>query len=469
MGKTGKAAATYISLAGFQRGVAILILPFVTHVMPVADYGAASVLTAATSLLTALMAAPLIQIIVRAAARGESDGPALLRVAGTYCYFLFPAAVTCIALTVALVVPGALGIRGTIWGIELLAIGFQAAPIFAMWVSRAREDFRRFVWLSLTSILTTAMFKVVFVIVLRLGVLGWVTSDLVSSIASTAVAIMLVRLPRARLDSRHVRYVWRFTLPLIPHSASVWALGALSRPVMSAVSTLEQVGLLSFGSNLVMIAGLVLGEGNAALLPHYARENFPAPTRETLGPVRFQVLGAMTVPALVGCGVAAVGRWIFAETYWPSFFVAGLLLIGQLAYGLYVIPMNYLTQTAGTPKYSAVASGAGAVVVLVLILALGHSFGAVGVACITTAGYATMAVMALLLTRMHKLQIHWSAWLAFWPELVLAAAALSCAVAALAFPVGSAAASTSSGIGLALVLGVVFLAVRRKPAEPLPR
>lgn len=460
-GTTGRAAATYISLAGLQRGVSLLILPFVTHVMSPVEYGAASMLSAASVLVTAVIATPLVQLIIRAAARGDRDGPALLRAAGTYCYFVLPIAVALIALAIALV-PEVLGVAGFIWGIELLAIGFQPATFtFAMWVARAREDLPRFVWLSSISVLTTAASKLVFVVVLQLGVLGWAISDLLSAALSAVLAISLVRLPRARANSGHIRYALKFTLPLIPHSASLWALSSLSRPAMAAVSSLEQVGLLSFGLNLAMVAGLILSECNAALLPHYARETFGAPTRETLGAVRWQLIGAFVVPALVGCGVAIADRWIFAEPYWPAFTLAGVLLIGQVAYGLYFIPMNYLTQTAGLPKYSALASGTGAVVILVSVLVLGHKYGAVGVAYITTAGYLTMAAVAMILTRTHKLDIAWSSWLGLWPAIVFAVAALTCSVAALASPVGSTIGWTFTGACLVLMLGAIALTARR--------
>jgi O-antigen/teichoic acid export membrane protein len=231
---------------------------------------------------------------------------------------------------------------------------------------------------------------------------------------------------------------------------------------MAAVSSLDQVGLLSFGLNLAMLASLILAEINAAVLPRYSRESFPAPTNETLGPVRWQLIAAFVVPAVVGCGVAVAGRWIFAEAYWPSFLLTGVLLIGQAAYGLYVIPMNYLTQTAGHSKYSALASGAGAALILVSILILGHRYGAVGVAGATAAGYLTMAGVAIILTSALKLDIAWSSWLANWPEVLLAAAALTSGVVALAAPVGSTLGWTLAGGCLVLVLGAVVVAARRK-------
>ena len=450
IGRTGRAAATYITLAGLQRSVSLLILPFVTHVMSPEQYGAASMLAAASVVVTTVVAAPLIQLVVRAAARGGDDGPALLYATGVYCYFVVPTAVAVVAVAVAFV-PEVLGVAGFIWAIELLAIGFQPATFtFAMWVARAREDLRRFVWLSSTSVLLTAVSKLVFVVVLQLGVVGWAISDLLSAALSAALAVALVRLPRTRPTSTHIRYAVRFTLPLIPHSAALWALSSLSRPAMAAVSSLEQVGLLAFGLNLALIAGLVVSECNAAVLPHYARETFPAPTRETMGVVRWQLIGALVVPALVACGVAVTGKWIFPEAYWPAFYLAGVLLVGQAAFGLYFIPMNYLTQAAGLPRYSVLASGAGAALILISVLIFGQRYGAAGVAYATTAGYLTMSAMALVLTRTHKLVIQWSSWRGLWPGILFAVAALTSSVVALASPVHSPLAWTSCGVSLVL-------------------
>lgn len=116
-----------------------MILPFISHSMSPSEFGAASMLTASALLVTAIVAQPLVQLIIRAAARGEDDGPALLRVMGLYCYVVLPVAVGLVAAGLALFVPQFLGVTGHIWTIELLAIGFQpAASVFGLWVAQAR-------------------------------------------------------------------------------------------------------------------------------------------------------------------------------------------------------------------------------------------------------------------------------------------------------------------------------------------
>jgi O-antigen/teichoic acid export membrane protein len=451
---TKRAAAFYVVLAALQRGVSLLILPFVTHAMAPADYGAASMLSVSAVFLTAIIASPLIQLIIRAAARNDEDGPALLRLSGLYCYLLVPLIGAVAAAATALWVPEFLGVSGTIWALELLAIGFQpATATYALIVSQAREDLSRFAWISASSVIMAATSKLFLVVGLHMGVLGWVLADLISAVFSAGLAAALVRPPRARIHSHHARYALQFTVPLIPHIVSLWAIMALSRPVLAAVSTLEQVGLLSFGLNLAAVAGLILSEVNRAALPRYSREVTPAPTQETLGPARWQIIAACAVPAAIGSGVALVGPAIFPEAYWPSFQLTGILLIGQAALGLYFIPMNYLTQTAGLTRLSAIASGAGAAILAACVLPLGGTYGAVAVAYATSAAYLAMAAAALLLTVVERVDIAWGSWGKHWREFAVAAAMLGLGVGALALP------ADSHGSRLMAVASLSLLAV----------
>jgi O-antigen/teichoic acid export membrane protein len=463
LGTTGRVAATYLVLAGLQRGVSLLILPFISRVMSPSDYGAASMLTATAVVLVAVMAAPLDALVIRMVPRRDDEAPGQLRVAGIYCYLLLPVACGLVAAGFALFVPKFLGVAGFIWAIEILAVGFQPAMIvFALPMVQASQELRKFIWLAGNSVLVLASSKLLLLLVWHLGVLGWVLSDLISAVLSAALAMALVRPPRARLTARHMRAVAHFAVPLIPHKASAWAITSLSRPALAMVSTLAQVGLLSLGLNIAITVTLVMTEINRAVQPRYSRETFPAPTAHTYTPVKWQLVLALAVPAAVGAALALVGQWVFPAAYWPSFALTGVLLIGQAAYGVYPIAINYLVLSAGLPHYTGFATGTGALVILGSIFIFGHAYGAVGVAYATTAGYIAMAAVAVLLTRLTKLEIRWRAWAVSWPELAVSTAALACSVAALASPVGSAVGRSFAGVGLVLLLGVAVLLTRRR-------
>jgi len=376
--------------------------------MSPAEYGAASMLTVSALLLTTLFAAPLEQLVFRLAARGGVGATAQLRAVGIYIYVMLPVAMAVAAIVCALWLPPIFGIAGSIWAIEIAAVGFMAtATYFALPLVRARQDLRKFAALSLTSITAIATGKILLVIVLDYGVTGWAVSDLAGGVATTVVAVALVRIPKGRVGREAVASATRFALPLIPHRAAFWSLSSLSRPALGVVSTLAQVGILSFGLNLASVANLVLAEINRAVLPHYSRETFPAPTRETARATRVQFVLAFAVPAALAGALAAVGPVIIDRAFWPAFAPAALLLVGQVAYGLYLLPMNYTVQTAGKTSLSSLASAVGAFVILIAILVFGSRFGAMGVAVATAVGFSLMAVMAFGLTRVLRLKIRW--------------------------------------------------------------
>lgn len=461
---TKRVAAVYLVLAGLQRLVGFLILPVISHAMSPAEYGAASILTNTTILLLALLA-PVELLVFRATARDDHDGPALIRVVAIYCYVILPVVVGAASAAVALFLPELFGIDGGIWGIELLAVGFlPAATSFALPALRARHALRRFAFLAVASVLMIAISKLVFIVVLHLGVLGWAISDLVSAVLSALLAIAVVRPPRVGVNSTHIRAAANFCAPLIPHRTSFWALTSLSRPALAAVSSLTQVGILSIGLSLASVSYTILAEINQAVQPQYARETLPPPTDETRGAVRWQLVLAFVVPAVAGAGLALAGPWVLAKPYWPALALTGILICGQVFVGLYVILMNYLVLTAGHSRLGAIASVPGAIVILVGILVLGGPLGARGAAFITTLGFFVMAVVALALTRGLKLGIHWNSWIACAPEIAVAAGSLMCAVAALSLQVRTASAISFAAASLVTAAASLAITFRRTNA-----
>lgn len=463
LGKTGRAATTYLVLAGFQRGISLLILPFVARVMPPAEYGAASMLTAAAMLLLAVLAGPIDTVVFRMVPQDDDGSRGILRLAGLYSYVLLPIFGAIVATVFALSVPTFLGIAGGIWAIEILALVLQVSmTVFALPMVQSAQDLPRFVWLAGISTVVYALSKLTLVVVLKMGVLGWVVSDLVSAAVSAVLAWTLVRVPRAQVSRRHLNGLLSFALPLVPHKSAYWAITSLSRPALATVSTLAQVGLLAIGLNVAAVASLVVAEFNRAVQPRFSREIFPAPTQSTYAPIRWLLVLALAVPASIGAALALVGQWVFPAPYWPAFAVAGVLLMGQVAFGVYPIAINYLVLTAGVPKYSAFASGAGAVVILGPILVFGREYGAIGVAYATSAGYFAMTAVAFGMIRVAKLEIAWRAWAACWPEVTGGAAAMVLSTVALNLPVGSAPSRILAGGSIGLLLVAAMLIARRR-------
>lgn len=436
--KAAIAAVAYVMLAGLQRGMPLILLPIVASVLSPSEYGAASTLVASSLLITTICAASFEQLVVRLRTRHDEDVAPELSIIRWILFAILPPVLAMLGAYITIFVPVFLGISGIAWGMEIASAGFVAVTTYyALPFLQARYQLSRYVLLTGVAIAVTLITKLAFVVILRWGVEGWALSDLIAGIVMAALGIALTWSRWARFSRHDIRKVLSFVLPLIPHRASFWAITSLSRPALASVSNLTQVGLLSVGLNVASVANLVLAEANRAALPTYSREKLPGPLSLTQTPARLQVLGSLVVPGVVGAALSLVGGWIFPSSYWASFPIAGVLLVGQIAYGMYIVPMNYLVQSAGVTRLSWLASLPAALLIFLCTLAWGGIGGAPLVAWSTVAGFTLMLATAVILTSVAKLRINWISIVSEWPSFALGFACAIAGIASTQFPVAS--------------------------------
>lgn len=433
----GRSTLVYLIFGFLQRGLSLLLLPFVTRVMTTQEYGAVSVVVAGGALFSVVFGSALESAIFRWTVRDDHSSISVLRLSALYLYLLLPAAAFVAAAILFIVDAPILSVSSRIWSLEIMACGLlPAVSFFALPAIRAKRQLRRFVVISVVSIVTLLLGKVIFVIVLDQGLVGWVVSDLISAALSFAVSFFVVRVPKRQGSAYEVRGLLAFALPLVPHRTAFWALSSLSRPAMAVVLPLGQVGVFSLGLNFAGIASMVLVEINRALLSQYSAESFPAPTSVTRKVARLQIGAALIVPVLAGAAVAAFSPLLFSEEYSGALPLVAVLLLAQAMYGLYLIPANYTVQSAGHTSTNWYASVAGAGFIFLAILMFGGNVGTSGVAVFTVLGYSIMALTALLIAGRIPLAIHWERL--FLPKRFVGIVCLAGLVAAVSLCVASA-------------------------------
>jgi O-antigen/teichoic acid export membrane protein len=404
----GRSTLVYLILGFLQRGLSLLLLPFVTRVMTTEEYGAVSVVVAGGALFSVVFGSALESAIFRWTVRDDDSSISVLRLSALYLYLLLPAAAIVFAAIFFIIDIPILSVSSRVWSLEILACGLlPAVSFFALPAIRAKSQLGRFVLISVVSIVALLVGKVIFVIVLDQGLVGWVVSDLISAALSYSVTFFVVLVPKRHGSVYEVKGLLAFALPLVPHRTAFWALSSLSRPAMALVLPLGQVGVFSLGLNFAGIASMVLVELNRALLTQYSAESFPAPTSITRKVARLQIAAALIVPVLAGAGVAALSPMLFSEEYSGALPLVAVLLLAQTMYGLYLIPANYTVQSAGHTSTNWYASVAGAGFIFLAILVFGGKVGNSGVAVFTFVGYSIMALTAMFIAGRIPLAIHW--------------------------------------------------------------
>lgn len=405
----GRRTLVYLFFGFLQRGLSFLLLPFVTRVMSPSEYGAVSVVVAGGALFGIVLGSSLESAVFRSVASRSRSSSATLRITAVYLYAILPTVAGVLALILYLLDASFLSVATDIWAIEILACGLMpAVSFYVLPALRASNDLRRFVVISSVSVIALFLGKIIFVISWGQGLLGWVVSDLLAAIVSYMIALVLVRPGPARVSGRKLRRLVVFALPLVPHRVAFWALSSLSRPAMTVVLPLSLIGIYSLAFNFASIAAMVLVEVNRSFLPEYSRESFPAPSPASRRVARIQILIAFLAPAAVGAAVAISAPILMGEEFLASLPLIALLLVAQVAYGFYLIPVNYMVQSAGLSGWSWISSTLGATFILSCTVMFGSSAGIFGIALITAAGYTAMALSAFTIARMQALEIRWS-------------------------------------------------------------
>ncbi|OZD63131.1 lipopolysaccharide biosynthesis protein [Rhodococcus sp. 06-1460-1B] len=439
-------AAVYTAMALTQRSVALLLLPFVTHVMSPSEYGLVSVVTVTSLLFSTIFGSAVENAVFRWSVRRVDQSAALVWLCQMYLYVLLPVLGFVIAAIGFIVDIQLLGISTSVWGMSVLAAFLlSSSSFYALPIIRSADRLLAFVFLVGATVVVNVAFKIVFVIMGQLGVQGWVYSELLSGSVAFLLSLALVRRPRVMCPGSF-KSLLLFSLPLLPHRVAFWALSGLSRPLLLLFVSASVVGIYSLALNLVMVASLVLAEINKSVLAEYSGESSDPPTDKTARVVQSQFVAAFLVPYFLGLGVFVAFDLIFPAIYSDAQWMIGSMLFGQAAYGIYLVPVNYVVQTSGVTVWSWIPSTVGAAIVFGGIALFAGDHGVSSAIWASVAGYALMAILAFLVLLLSPSNVRWGKLLS------LSLPTLPCLVALVLV----CAALTSSGVD-ALVLAAASL------------
>lgn len=407
-----RAAFVYVTLGLIQRGMSLLLLPFVTRAMSVPEYGAVSLLTAGAALLNIVLSLAAEPTVVSASVRAKTDPEefALLRAARGALLYGSPIAGIVLASICLLVGQPIFGVSADLWALEILAMGIAVfAMTYALPRLRVHLRLRAFVAVSAVTILSGLVAKIALVIVLHLGPFGWALSDLIAAVAATAAALAVLTKDHLGKGPARIGQLMRLSLPLLPHLGALWIIGSIRLPLIEATLSLHDVGLFAAASSAASLIMMVALEVNRATSVEYAQDQFPAPSPRSAGAMRLQ-LSASTALVVALCALAPVYVTVFLP---PDFAgiepVIALLGPATVFWTVYAVTTTYTTMTARIVHLTWIPSLCGALVTIVGTLWLGALWGILGAAVAAVLAQVAMAAMALLIQSRLRLRLNWRA------------------------------------------------------------
>ena len=400
-----RGTATYTAAAILLRAVNFLLLPLFTGVLSPTEFGQIGVLTTIAAAMSVLASFGLETAVFRGygrALRESGDPERFVNTLGVFALVapLFGALLFSVALAPALAgafeVPvEALRLAGV--GAALLAI----ATILPMAILRAQERLRAYLQLTGLQVAVTPTLTVLLVVFLAQGATGWMLAYALSA------AILLVRglvilghRWSLTVDRRILAAALAFGIPLIPHALAHWGLSVSDRAILAANVPTSDVGEYYLAYLACLPVALISIALSQATQPLFVEAGLPEGRNTRVG----RATAAQAV-LIVGTAIAvgtlgpAVTLLVLPADYAGAVQFIPWLAAGTCLFGLYLMPMNAISITAGKTRRVWVITMIAAAVNVALNLALVPERGAMAAAVNTTIGYGILLIGIFLYMR----------------------------------------------------------------------
>ncbi len=402
-----------VQLAGF------ILLYFFTARLTPADYGILSLL---------LTVEIVVKILSRCGVDASfmrlyydcTDEHSRQRLASTIFFFLL--VVDGCLLAIGLVASPVLarllfGVPGYALPLALVLLNTFVAGFFffPFHLLRMERKALQFSVLTFTRSSGTLILRIVLVLGLGLGVLGWILADVVMTLIFVGVLFRrFSSLVRPMFSRPVLAEALRFGLPRLPHGIAQQVIGpgtdaALLRAFLRVPQALTQIGLYGMGASFGLSLKLFLSAFEYAWAPFYFETMKQPDAKETFS--RIATYG-LAILVLAAAGLSAVAGDLVRLMTKPGYFRAAVVIpwiaIGVTLQGVYLLTSIGLNITKRTHYYPVATIVAAAVNVgcnMVLI----PRYGILGPAYANVASYGVLAGLAMIFSQhFYPIRYEWS-------------------------------------------------------------
>ncbi|HEV7492700.1 lipopolysaccharide biosynthesis protein [Baekduia sp.] len=384
--------AVYALAGASQRALGLLLLPLYTRALTPAEYGDLSVILSISTAIVILLALGLDSALFRTyfGLQGDSYAQANL-VWSAWVLTCVTAVAGCLVFTGAAFlllqhnrlepVDMALGV----WSAGALVIS-TTVPLTVL---RAEQRLKDFITLTVISAILTTGLTVTAVIVLDLGIEGWLLAAVTANAISAVVAALIIPFHRPHpMDWPHLRSALKIGVPLMPHFLSHWALQLADRAALIGLVSASAVGIYSLTANLSLPAMIAVQSLNQGLMPMYARAAHSADERKGIATVATtQLIIAASLCLICAVLLPPLVTVIAPASFSGAASLVPWLVLGYAFLGAYYIPMNSLSLVMGRTSFVWVTTASSAALNLGLIYWLVPDHGLRAAAIASAAGY----------------------------------------------------------------------------------
>jgi O-antigen/teichoic acid export membrane protein len=390
--------STYALANAAQRGLAFVLLPLYTTVLSSSEYGRLGLLLTLQTGAIVVFSAGMENGLIRQFFQIEGDPLAQRRLIITAWNFLalaslgLAATAAFLLLALAPTTPAFNPAEGALAVVSAATlVGATVVPLTVLRVEQRLRDY-----IILTAIIgsSTSILSILFVVVLRLGVSGWIGAVLLANALALIAGLFIIPWGRIdKLDGRGLLAVLKIGIPLVPHSASGWSLQLADRIILASLVAVNSLGVYTLAANLALPVLVLLQGLNLGFIPSYARtRNQAGAVRDLRDTVTIQVV----LTLVIGCLAALLGPpfvSFLSHAYSGATTSIPWLVLGYVFLGIYMIPMNFISMVLGRTTFVWVFTFCAAAINIGAIYLLVPDYGILGAAEASAIGYFALVIL----------------------------------------------------------------------------
>lgn len=225
--------------------ITFFLLPLYTGILSTEEYGAVDLLNTLVSLLLPIVTFQVEQAVFRELieVRGKKDKESRI-ISSAVITVIFQCIVYLIIF--ALISPFINNHYKFFLATNVVANIFLS---LLLQIARGFGDNKKYALASFISALSTIIFNVLFLVVIKLGANGMLLGTMLGQIVATIylfISLKLYKYLKVKDYKKEViKSLWKYSLPLIPNAISWWVFNASDRVIASAFLGVDQNGILA--------------------------------------------------------------------------------------------------------------------------------------------------------------------------------------------------------------------------------
>lgn len=278
---------------------------------------------------------------------------------------------------------------------------FTVASTIPLMLFRVREQPKYYVLMTVGRFLVMTLAIIYFVAVLRQGAAGSLRGQLLAGMLFfIPFTFITIRNSNWSIRSNYLKATLIFSLPLVPHLLSGWALSVSDRIILERYVSLDQLGLYSLGYRMAMILDILLTSINMAWSPYFFRlsaseEDAP----QTIARITtYFSITMMAFGLIVAVLSQDVIRIMADAAFWGAYQIVPIVVIAFLSHGFYFMLVNQLFFAKATRRL-ALFTVISASTNIILNVWLVPQFGIIAAAWNTVIGYTLLAILVYFESR----------------------------------------------------------------------